>query len=724
MRTIRHLALPFAATFTLLAVTGGCSSDPQGGAGGGQGGAASSSTTGSGAGGGQGGQAPLGAPFAKVVVVDQSGAADARSDVLVTFGQPFAPGDVPPGATVAARAGGVDVPLQVDAKATHADGSLRHAVLTARIPTLPGGGSVPLELYATKAGLSGDAVAATDLLAAGFDTKVTVTLGGETYEASARDLLQKGNAKTWLSGPLVAEWAVAAPLTSTNAGPHSHLTARFDVRALAGAHSARVSVTVENDWTYEPNPQSFTYDATIATDKDTVYTQTGLVHYRQARWRQVFWWGDDPKVDVQHDVQYLLSSGSVPHFDPALVPPEKALADLDTTYTAKAYQPMGIGLAMAYMPTTGGRPDIGPLPKWGALYLLSQDARAKRATLGTADGGGSWSMHYRDKTTDLPVSLIDHPYMTLVGTPGDAINPMTKKSDAFPPCGGDCKTPYTNDSAHQPSLAYLPYLLTGDRFYLEELQFWANYNMLLSNPYYREFEQGLFKSDQVRGQGWSMRTLGQVAYITPDANPMKKYFVDRVHYNIDWYSKTYVQDPQANELGYLGNGYAIGADGTTAPWMDDFFTWSVGFLVELGFDDAAPLLAWKSKFQVGRMIDPGYCWIFASIYHLAVKDTNAGTLYHTFKDAYEASLKQQNQEALLSMECGGADMAAALSLKPGEMVGYSSSATGFPSNFQPALAVAVESGIPGAKEAWDKFMARSVKPDYSVEPQFAVVPRE
>src|SRR5207248_1174032 len=114
------------------------------------------------------------------------------------------------------------------------------------------------------------------------------------------------------------------------------------------------------------------------------------------------------------------------------------------------------------MPTTGGRPDIGPLPGWTSLYVISQDARAERATLGTDERAGSWSSHYRDKKTDLPVSLADYPYMTILGNPGDAINPATKKSEAFPACGGDCTTPYQHDSAHQPSFGYVPYLLTGD----------------------------------------------------------------------------------------------------------------------------------------------------------------------------------------------------------------------------------------------------------------------
>jgi hypothetical protein len=42
---------------------------------------------------------------------------------------------------------------------------------------------------------------------------------------------------------------------------------------------------------------------------------------------------------------------------------------------------------------------------------------------------------------------------------------------------------------------------------------------------------------------------------------------------------------------------------------------------------------------------------------------------------------------------------------------------------QPALAYAVDSNISNAKTAWTLFMGRTVKPNYSVGAQFAIVPR-
>jgi hypothetical protein len=67
-------------------------------------------------------------------------------------------------------------------------------------------------------------------------------------------------------------------------------------------------------------------------------------------------------------------------------------------------------------------------------------------------------------------------------------------------------------------------------------------------------------------------------------------------------------------------------------------------------------------------------------------------------------------------------MATSLKLKVGEMTGYSYGASGYPSNMQPALAYAAGTGTAG-KAAWAQFQARTVKPDYAVEPQWAIVPR-
>jgi hypothetical protein len=454
-----------------------------------------------------------------------------------------------------------------------------------------------------------------------------------------------------------------------------------------------------------------------------VYAKTALTHYHHARWRKIFWWnGDAPEVNVKQNTAYLIASRALPNYDQSVVVPETTLAAWKTKWTGAITEPMGIGLATPYMPQTGGRGDIGLLPDWASAWLLSMDKRAREVTLGTADGAGSWSSHYRDRNTDKPISLIDYPYMTIAGHAADTYNPVTKKQEIFPACAtGACSNPNTHDPDHQPNLAYLPYMLTGDYYYLEELQFWAMWDAFYTNPGYRQNVKGLFYSEQVRGQAWSMRTLAEAAFITPDDDRLKAHFTSIVNNNLDWYNATYTNNAAANKLNVIVNGYSLVYNNATglAPWQDDFFTSAIGHANELGFDKALPLLAWKAKFPVDRMTAPGACWIDGSIYALNVRASSASPYYTTMAEAYTAS----HTSVFNTLACGSSAMATALKLKVGEMTGYSDVVIGYPSNMQPALAYAADALGDSGKSAWTMFMNRSVKPNYGLGAQFAIVPR-
>jgi hypothetical protein len=644
--------------------------------------------------------------------------------VPVTFGQVFIQGQFNAEKSLVGKlADGGAMPLQVDVKARHPDGSVRHAIISGFIPKLAAGASTTMPLA-----LGGAAPAATPttpakLLAAGFSAGATITLDGTVYSASADDLLRRGKYTTWLSGPVANEWHVWAPLTSAAGSAHPHLTARFAIRAYSGVNKARVDVTIENNWAYEPAPQNFVYDAVLSVDGKPVYTQAAMTHYHHARWRKLFWWGAAPELHVKHNTAYLIASKALPSYDQSVFTSEATLAALKAAWTGARIAPMGVGAAQQYMGMTGGRRDIGLLPGWGATYLLSMDKRAKEVTLGTADLAGSWSMHFRDKNTDRPVSLMDYPYMTQLGNPNDTYNRPLKRHESFPLCATPtaCVKVNAHDTSHQPGFAFLPYVVTGDYYYLEELQFWTMFNTFVDNPGYREAGKGLFKPDQVRGQAWSMRTLAQAAYITPDTDPLKAQFHYFMSTNLEWYNTNYTNNPSANKLGILSHGYAVVYYDKLgmAPWMDDFFTSAIGYAVDLGFDDARPLLAWKAAFPIARMTAADTCWIDGAIMALKVRATATGPIYDTYKEAYAAS----HTPEFLALPCGGAEMAASFKLKVGEMPLYGATTVGYPSNMQPALAYAVTAGIPGAKAAWTQFMARTVKPDYGASPQFAVVPR-
>ena len=351
-------------------------------------------------------------------------------------------------------------------------------------------------------------------------------------------------------------------------------------------------------------------------------------------------------------------------------------------------------------------------------------------------------MHYRDENTGYPVRL-DNDVNKYLSTHGNLAH---KGPLPVPRCAnGDatlCTTPYSHDSAHQPSLAFIPYLLTGDYFYLEELQFWAAWNPTETDPNNSGLGQGLVRWQQIRGQAWSLRTMGQVAWVTPDAHYLKSYFGKMLNNNLDWYNTTYVVG-NPNALGvYDGSGAGAFQVAQSAPWQDDFLTWSFGYLAELGYAKAEPILKWKAKYSIGRMTAPGYCWVDGAAYFLKFRDSSTTPIYSSFSALYAANFRNDamiddnskpitHPDGLLYLDqaCGSqaqADWRTAATRQTwqkGQMTGYSTSEMGYPSNMQLALAVVANTGLPDAKTAWTTFINRGAKPDYGKGAQFAIVPR-
>jgi hypothetical protein len=669
----------------------------------------------------------------------------AQTFVPFTFGQVFAVGHLLPKEGLAAKLeNGTVLRLQTDIKATHADGSVRHAVISGVLPALAAGQTQTIQL-AKSSVAEQSTVTPQSLINAGLTGSVNVTVNNVKYSAALAGALASPTSIKWLSGPIANEWIVSAPLLTADGVAHPHLTARFDVRSYPTlSKQARVEVVVENNKTFTGGAQNFTYDVNVELAGRTVYSQANLTHYHHARWRKLAWWDAlrEPATHLKHNTAYLIATKAVSNYDQSVVAAENELAAYANQLTAAITGPMTIGPLVSYMPSTGGRVDIGSLPSWSVMYLLSMDKRAKDSMMAVAEGSGTWSIHYRDEATGFPIR-VDNDANKRVSM-HENLNHMGPLP--VPRCANNdfnlCKTPYTPDTAHQPSMAYLPYLVTGDYYYLEELQFWAAWNPLGTDPGYSGMGLGLLRWQQLRGQAWSLRTLGHAAYITPDSHFMKAYFNKQLDNNLDYYHATFVV-ANPNQLGvYDGSGVASFETPASAPWQDDFFTWSFGYLSELGFAKAQPILEWKAKYPVGRMSAPGFCWIEASSYFLLFRDSPTTPLYSTFAQLYEANFKNDNirdDNSVVVTHPGGlkfldqpcasqaqADWLAAAtrsSWVKGQMAGYAGYEMGYPANMQPALAVAVAAGVPNAAAAWSTFASRGAKPNYSKAPQWAIIPR-
>ena len=709
---------------------------------------------------------------AETVVTDHviSLVAQAQTQVPVTFGQIFKAGDVPRGATVTATLHGQPVTLQVDSKATNPDGSLRHAVLTAMVPALPAHAKLPLTLSTGRAPTTngvGEPVTLSQLLATNYDAKVSLNISGTNYTADARTLLQAANntsackpwdkqCNLWLSGPLASEWVVNGPVTAADGTTNPNLTVYFAVRAYAGVTpgtlgNVRTDVIVENTSAFSPQAQP-QYTATL-TSGDATYTSPALTQYAYTRWHQVLWWNKiQPQVYLQQDTQYIQASKAVSRYM-TLTPDESFLAGL-----RQSCAPLDHCDQTPHMGNEGAQPSIGPLPRWSSVYIIDPDVRAYNWMLANTDALGAYSSHYRDQQTGWPVSIQKHPNITIfnwasanqVSTQNNAKG-AAYKADTVQNCVNNslvsaCKkawygtgNPNMWDNAHQPSGAYLPYMVTGDYYYMSEVAFDASYNELVSNEAYRGYSKGLIDAahGQVRGKAWVLREMADAAWLLPDSHPLKEEFAADVENSLaDWNAK-YTNNANANPLGVMNDGavYSMngGSSNAMAPWQHNFLTWSAGHAADLGFTGAAEFRNWLAKFEIGLMTDwqnnpsEGYCWLEASAYSIQVKDASKNWLPN-YSAVYAATFP-----TLAGLECNSPAMVAQagrLRKKPwraGEMSGYPYSSTGFPANFQIGVAAATDSGLPNAKAAWAIFQSRSVKPTkpaaYNNDPNFAILPR-
>jgi hypothetical protein len=505
---------------------------------------------------------------------------------------------------------------------------------------------------------------------------------------------------TWLNGPVAVERDLLVPLIGEKSGrPHPHLVARVHWRTYRASGAARADVIIENDWTYEPGPQNWLYDVTLHRDDVEVYSRLAVKHFQHARWHRVIWSEGRAEPGLRHDIRYLLSSGAVPHYDETLAIPDDVVRDEAKRLAESDTGPMGTAGLTTYMPMTGGRRDIGPLPTWAVLYLLTMDPRMKAVLLANADAGGGIPIHYRDKTTELPVSLDDHPGLAMVYGRSSA-------RDALPALGA-ADTPWSPETSHHPSLFYVPYLVTGDLFYLEEQQFWANWVLGAMDPNYRDGARGLLHANQVRGQAWSLRTLGEAATVTPDAHPLKAYFNAKLTNNINWYLEHWARNSNPADVSKLGLTERQDEPGTMAPWQQDFLFLAVGHLAELGIAGADEIDRWLGRFNVGRWSSEaeGYCRMNAPAYYINVRRKTDHSWIDSWSELYRANWPEQ-----VSCPQGGfADTT------PG----------GYVANAYAMLGLATDLHIAGAAAAFRRLREESpvMLGGFAHDPTFAIVPR-
>lgn len=696
----------------------------------------------------------VGETVAGIEVVSTSGTT--QTNVPVKIGHVFKKGQLAfTDLLEGVAAGETNIPIQVTAKAKHADGSLRHAILTFVIPSLPAGGRIINLQKVASSTTNNTPLDHTALIAAGFSASASYVIGGTTYTATvtAADFTAAAPAQQrWIGGSIANEWILNL-VPKNGATPHADLNSQFSICAFAGSNKAKVDVVTERVTAFNAGGRSptadLTYNSTITVGGTVVDTQTAFKHPPYTRWIKRAWYGTAPAVFVKYDLDYLIDSKAVPNYDRTITINELELNGYATNHGGSvAFGPMKKGVIPGQMGAVGGRSELGLLPTWTANWIVSQDKRAFDYMLRHGDTWGSWPVHMRSPYHGHALSCVDHPYL------GETVNPYTGLAERNPVYASDVQNTASPlyaapDTSHQASMVYVPYLVTGDYFYLEELQMWAAGNG--EQAAYRLWDRMVAKTHQIRGMAWTIRTFGQAAYITPDDHPLKTHFLHFTEHNLKFARTlfTRVETEYVHPLGFFSYGQYFGAyningysDGRgVSMWMDDFYTMTMGHLTEMGFSGALEILKYKAKMPVGRLTaGTDLCYIFSASgvnsggTLIAINGPKGSNIWaNTWKEVADMSIPEpllttSRTHGCTSAQTHSATLTALAGANSNLMTGeinsyYGNGPFSYAQIGQPAVAYAVDAGIAGADDAWDVYDAAPTGADLSYGVHFAIVPR-
>lgn len=504
---------------------------------------------------------------------------ETQTDRPTTISRFFAAGEVPAGSCATAVIDGSPVPTQCDAKTHWPDGSLQHALLTFKATI--GGNALEVSFAPSETTLTGPGLDVEGMLSTDYDFSAVLEIEtSDGYQwVNVREMLKAGMFRYWIQGPLVTQVIVeergVEPGQDFLGGGQRTIHPIFILTFYQGHRGVRVEAVSEIAW-LKRLPR-LKYSAWLWTgapgSEEIVYELKDYTHIPRTRWRRDTWSGPAlGRINVNHNLPYMVYSRILPNFDLSRSLSSAGLADELKYYKERDNFPgMGPnncsrpgGSCMWFMSfgTTGGRPDIGVLPRWDVRYLYTFDPRLYDVMIANANVSGHVPIHLRENAA----GRVFHSGAETAADANsrvlsiDARPCYISRDDGMKSCDED-KPAYLTpkpesadwfqwtqgnwypDTAHQGSFAFVAYLVTGDWYYLEELYFWASWNIAYGDPGNCEYCRGgdgdspgiygvVNAWTNIRAIAWGLRAVAHSATLAPDGSPEKGFFTEKVLNNI------------------------------------------------------------------------------------------------------------------------------------------------------------------------------------------------
>lgn len=518
------------------------------------------------------------------------------------------------------------LPTQVDVKTRWPDGSIRFAVVTAEVVE-PGSYAITPAFFGSDA----------DSLAT---RPVEVRLTTDNAESVAMLPTTAAPDSLWLDGTLVTEGRWSVIPTAGSGQQLSGMRVLFDLRQYRDG-AQRLAVTVENaDDTTENQLRNLAVQIWADADgngllDDLLFDRSGLAMGSGTRFIQRFDFGLTASA-VTPDLEPVFRSGALPRYAAGVIDETESAFD-ENGQLRPEFDLLGPGDLNPYMGSPGGRPEIAPYTDWTARFLVHRRPEQEDYLLRMGDLAGSWPIHLRESSDGRLVSLAERPNFWF-----DSRGEDHMRSASW---GG---SPLSPDNAHVPGgLALVPYLLTGDHFYADEVAFWANYAELSTWPGNSPTDaasraggdatagsgRGILATNQVRGFAWGLRNLSDAAAYLPDSDPMRQQFQRMVRENLTWLDDWATRHAGPLKMAWLpGYGTEVDNNGQRFAqlWMYDYLAWSIQHALQLGFSGGTRFRDQVVRIQTELFVNSSYNREFAGPGRLAiglVSPANGSTRY-------------------------------------------------------------------------------------------------
>jgi len=635
---------------------------------------------------------------------------ETRTNHPIQIGRPFIKGEIAdfPVAVI----NGAPVPTQANVKQRYNDGSVKHAIISFVLDSLPAYSSIAVS-FINQTTMSNEGMSKADMLNESMQLSATYQFDfpeGEDAVVSVTDMINANHYTPWLNGSIATSILVndhsAARTYDVGNDSNKSIRPMFYVTFWPTINKYHVRYVVENANTMTLQDQIYNAKLTIGTPDNIVYQKDNIPHQAMSRWT-ITKWSDEQilPVTINHNVSYLAKSKAIANFDTNLKVPQSVIDTDWDIWQGKAKDIYDRGLWQAAMATAGGRPDIGLYPSWTVKWLFTGDWRHQEIALKQSDLAASWPIHLRegdtgrkfdfDETTDALGKVISMaPSARPTHWTGRPDWHEVNDNDIITFVGEHENSSWRPDTSHHPDLATPQYLLTGDYFYLEEMIHSAafisgNNNAKATSRRYGRGPtgaEGALYSSGVRGQAWAMRTRFYTEYILPDDMIEKSYFnhinenaiamfEGLFHLENSYPDKAELYDfarntvspngfsitGQPSPLGFWSNGTASGSyvndqfvdtNGVSralAPWMQNFVITVLGQATELGFK-TDNLLAYAGQTLVGPFANDALTHSLFSAYIVPVQDNNKAWFadWPTLYAQYQADYVQENANKLVN----------------------------------------------------------------------------